>query len=89
MQQPRAYGLVEFGERFRGKVCFLTTADIQSTLPRGNEEEVREEVRLLVRHWCGPEGGLIVFNYGDPAGIGVRPDMTRIMFDEFVKRMMR
>lgn len=88
MQQPRAYGLVEFGERFRGKVCFLTTADIQSTLPRGVEEEVREEVRLLVRHWCGPEGGLIVFNYGDPSGIGVRPDMTRIMFDEFVKRMM-
>jgi len=87
MQQPRAYGLVSFGERFRGKVCFLTTADIQSTLPRGNADEVREEVRLLVRHWGTPDGGFIVFNYGDPAAIGVAPEMRQVMFDEFVAQM--
>jgi uroporphyrinogen-III decarboxylase len=29
MQQPRAYGITELGERFAGKVCFLTTADTQ------------------------------------------------------------
>ncbi len=85
MQQPRAYGLVEFGEEFRGRVCFLTTADIQTTLPRGNADEVREEVRLLVRHWSTPEGGLIVFNYGDPEALAVPPEMTRVMFDEFVR----
>lgn len=85
MQQPRAYGLVEFGEQFRGKVCFLTTVDIQSTLPRGIEEEVREEARQLVRHWSTPEGGLIVFNYGDPEALAVRSEMTEVMFDEFVK----
>lgn len=85
MQQPRAYGLVEFGEQFRGRVCFLTTADIQTTLPRGNAEEVREEVRLLVRHWSTPQGGLIVFNYGDPEALAVPPEMTRVMFDEFVR----
>lgn len=85
MQQPRAYGLVEFGEQFRGRVCFLTTADIQATLPRGNAEEVREEVRLLVRHWSTPQGGLIVFNYGDPEALAVPPEMTRVMFDEFVR----
>jgi uroporphyrinogen decarboxylase len=84
MQQPRAYGLVEFGDQFRGKVCFLTTTDIQTTLPRGIEEEVREEARLLVRHWSTPAGGLIVFNYGDPQALGVRPEMTRVMFEEFV-----
>jgi len=85
MQQPRAYGLVEFGEQFRGQVCFLTTADIQTTLPRGNPEEVRDEVRLLVRHWSTPQGGLIVFNYGDPEALAVPPEMTRVMFDEFVR----
>lgn len=85
MQQPRAYGLVEFGEEFRGRVCFLTTADIQSTLPRGNADEVREEVRLLVRHWSTPQGGLIVFNYGDAEALAVPPEMTRVMFDEFVR----
>ena len=85
MQQPQAYGLVEFGEQFRGRVCFLTTVDIQSTLPRGVEEDVREEARQLVRHWSTPSGGLIVFNYGDPEALAVRPEMTRVMFDEFVK----
>jgi uroporphyrinogen decarboxylase len=86
MQQPQAYGLVEFGERFRGKVCFLTTVDIQATLPRGVEEDVREEAGQLVRHWSTPEGGLIVFNYGDPEALAVKPEMTEVMFDEFVKR---
>jgi uroporphyrinogen decarboxylase len=87
MQQPQAYGLVDFGEQFRGKVCFLTTVDIQSTLPRGSEEEVRQEARQLVRHWSTPAGGLIVFNYGDPEALAVKPEMTRVMFDEFVKLM--
>lgn len=84
MQQPRAYGLVEFGQEFRGKACFLTTVDIQSTLPRGDADEVREEARLLVRHWSTPAGGLIVFNYGDPEALAVKPEMTEVMFEEFV-----
>lgn len=85
MQQPQAYGLVDFGRQFRGKVCFLTTVDIQATLPRGVEQEVREEARLLVRHWSTAAGGLIVFNYGDPAALGVAPEIDRAMFDEFVQ----
>jgi hypothetical protein len=85
MQQTRTYGLVEFGERFRGKVCFLATADIQSTMPRGVDEEVREEVRLLVRHWGTPAGGLIAFDYGDWGAVNVAEEMPRAMFDEFMK----
>lgn len=87
MQQSRSYGLVEFGERFRGKVCFAATVDIQTTMPRGVEEEVREEARLLAKHWGTAEGGLIVFDYGDWQAIGVRPEMPQIMFDEFAKLM--
>jgi uroporphyrinogen decarboxylase len=85
MQQPQAYGLVEFGREFRGKTCFLTTADIQATLPRGDAEEVRREVRQLVQHWSTPAGGLVVFNYGDPESLAVRPEMNRVMFDEFAR----
>jgi uroporphyrinogen-III decarboxylase len=87
MQQPRNYGLKEFGETFRGKVCFLATADIQTTLPGGNEEEVRREVRDLVRYWGVPEGGLIAFHYGDEEVLAVDPSMTVAMFDEFVRQM--
>jgi len=87
MQQTQSYGPVEFGEQFRGKVCFLATADIQSTMPHGVEQEVREEVRLLLRHWATPEGGLIAFDYGAWEALGVRPEMPRIMFDEFARHM--
>lgn len=87
MQQPQAYGIVELGERFAGQVCFLTTADIQKTLPSGDPEQVRAEVRQLVQHWSTPQGGLIVFNYGDPAALGVRPEMTRVMFAAFTELM--
>ena len=83
MQQPQAYDLVAFGHRFAGQVAFLTTADIQATLPTGNAELVRAEVRELVAHWSTPQGGFIVFNYGDPAALAVRPEMTEVMFREF------
>jgi uroporphyrinogen-III decarboxylase len=87
MQQSRTYGLVEFGEQFRGQVCFLATVDIQSTLPRGNEAEIREEARLLVRHWGTPAGGLIAFDYGEWEALGIQPEVPRIMFDEFARQM--
>jgi len=85
MQQSRCYGLVEFGQEFRGKVCFLATVDIQSTMPRGVEEEIREEARLLAKHWGTARGGLIAFDYGAWEAAGVRPEMPRIMFDEFAR----
>lgn len=88
MQQTRCYGLVEFGRQFRGKVAFLATVDIQTTLPRGIEAEIREEVRLLVEHWGTPAGGLIAFDYGDWKAVGVRPELPAVMFDEFVKHMV-
>jgi uroporphyrinogen decarboxylase len=87
MQQSQNYGLIEFGEQFRGQVCFLATVDIQSTLPRGVEEEIREEARLLVRHWGTPQGGLIAFDYGDWNALGVPSEAPAIMFDEFARQM--
>jgi len=87
MQQSQNYGLVEFGRQFRGKVCFLATVDIQSTLPRGNEQEIREEARQLVENWSTPEGGLIAFDYGDWTGAGVSEESYRIMFEEFMRLM--
>lgn len=85
MQQPKAYDLEAFGDQFHGTVCFLTTVDIQATLPRGVEADVRAEARELVHHWSTPAGGLIVFNYGDGQALGVPDRITRTMFDEFVK----
>lgn len=83
MQQPQAYGIEDFGKEFAGKVCFLTTVDIQATLPKGDPVSVRAEARKLVETWSVPEGGFIVFNYGDSEGIGVSDSIAEVMFKEF------
>ena len=87
MQQPRAYGIEQLGEQFGGKVCFLTTADIQATMPTGDHDKIRDEVRLLVDRWSTPQGGLIVFNYGFHGAIGTTAEATEVMFREFEKSM--
>ena len=89
MQQPRCYGIEELGRRFAGKVAFLTTTDIQATLPHGDEDEIRREAELLVRCWGTRDGGFIVFNYGDPSALGVKESAARVMFDAFVRVMQR
>jgi len=85
LQQPQLYGIAEIGKRFAGKVCFLTTADIQRTLPSGDPEKVRSEVRELVEKWSTPRGGLVVFNYGDPEALGVSSEMSEVMFRAFLE----
>jgi hypothetical protein len=87
MQQPQTYGIAEIGKRFAGQVCFLTTTDIQATLPSGDPDRIRAEAHELVERWSTPEGGFIVFNYGDPEALGVKPEMTEVMFQAFVERM--
>ncbi|MCD6365874.1 MAG: hypothetical protein J7M14_08365 [Planctomycetes bacterium] len=83
MQQPRAYGIEQIGRDFAGKVCFLTTVDIQATLPRQDPDAIRAEAGELVRHWATSDGGFIVFNYGSSEGIGVTDSTTEVMFKAF------
>jgi hypothetical protein len=64
-------------------VCFLTTVDIQSTLPGEDPDAIRDEARKLIENWSTPEGGFIVFNYGDSEGIGVDDAVAEVMFREF------
>jgi uroporphyrinogen-III decarboxylase len=89
LQQPRAYGIQEIGRQYAGEVCFLTTADIQATMPSGNLEAIRAEVRDLVENWSTPRGGFIVFNYGFDEAIGTTAEATETMFQEFKRSMYR
>ena len=85
MGQPQTYGIKEIGEFFAGKICFLTTVDIQATLPKEDSKAVRAEAKELVENWSTAEGGFIVFNYGDPEGIGVSETIAEVMFKEFYR----
>ena len=87
MQQPRAYGIDEIGSRFAGRIAFLATVDIQSTLPSNDPVAIRDEAHELVEKWGTPEGGFVVFNYGDPEGINVKDEMSTVMFEAFMEKM--
>jgi uroporphyrinogen decarboxylase len=85
LQQPRALGIDEIGRRFRGKICFYSTCDIQRTLPFGTDNELEAEAKELLEKWGTPQGGFIVYEYGDDAAIGVPAGRGRQMLQAFLK----
>jgi len=83
LQQPTNLGIEEIGRRYRGRICFLSLCDIQTTLPFGTEEDIRREAKLLLEHWATPEGGFILGDYGDGAAIGVSDERKMLMLRAF------
>ena len=83
-QQPHLLGIEATGRQFRGKICFASLCDIQSTLPFKNEAEIRAEAALLLEHWATPEGGFILIDYGDGNAIGVSLEVKRAMLEAFL-----
>ncbi len=84
LQQPRALGIKEVGDRYRGRITFQSLADIQATLPTGDRKRVAEDAEMLMSHWASQKGGFIFSDYGGDAAIGVKdPGIKRFMYDEF------
>ena len=83
LQQPRALGIEEIGQRFAGRICFESLCDIQATLPFKGAEAIREEARLLIERWSTPEGGFILSDYGDGAAIGTPLWKKEVMLEAF------
>jgi hypothetical protein len=71
LQQPRALGIKETGDRYRGRIAFSSLSDIQQTLPTGDLRQVEADAEMLMTHWATPAGGFIFSDYGDDAAIGV------------------
>lgn len=84
LQQPRALGIEQMGQRYRGRITFQSLADIQATLPTGDKRRIDEDAEALLTHWATPEGGFVFSDYGDDKAIGV-PDATvkPYMYDAF------
>jgi uroporphyrinogen decarboxylase len=84
LQQPRALGITEIGERYKGRICFESLADIQQTLPTGSRSAVDKDVDQLMHYWMSPEGGFVFSDYGDSGAIGVTdPDIKLYMYQRF------
>jgi hypothetical protein len=73
------------GRRYRGKICFETLCDIQKTLPRASEAQIRDEARRLLEHWSTPEGGFVLSDYGDGRAIGAPDVQKQIMWRAFTE----
>ncbi|MBI4580459.1 MAG: hypothetical protein HY718_12195 [Planctomycetes bacterium] len=84
-QQPNVVGIEEISRRYRGRICFETIVDTQSTLVRGTFDEIRVEARRLVEAWSTPEGGFIASDYNDAEAIGSTAERRRIMFEAFAE----
>ena len=84
LQQPRALGIEEIGEKFRGGICFASLCDIQHTLPFKDADEIRAEAELLLKHWATPDGGFILIDYGAGHAIGVNREKKLVMLDAFL-----
>jgi hypothetical protein len=84
LQQPKALGIEEIGQRFRGRICFASLCDIQHTLPFEDETAIREEAGRLLREWATPEGGFILIDYGAGHAIGVDQSKKATMLEAFL-----
>jgi hypothetical protein len=84
VQQPRALGIPQIGERYGGRIAFETLCDIQATLPTGDRDKIDRDVEELMSHWARPDGGLVFSDYGDNEAIGViDPDAKPYMYRRF------
>ena len=81
--QPRALGISEIGDLYRGRICFESIADIQCTLPTGNRSAIDKDIELLANHWISPKGGFIFTDYGNNHAIGIDdPDIKLYMYQK-------
>ncbi len=83
LQQPRALGIEEMGERYRGRITFESLADIQATLPSGDAARIEADARALAEHWMSAEGGFVLSDYGDGKAIGATPGAKMAMYRAF------
>jgi len=84
LQQPRALGIREMGDRYRGRITFESLADIQRTLPTDDPSRVDADAEDLMRYWASPAGGFVFSDYGDSKAIGVNdPQIKLYMYEKF------
>lgn len=85
-QQPRILGIEAFGSLYAGKVCFLSSCDIQHTLPRGTDAEIEQEARLLLSAWATDRGGFILEDdFDNDECLGIPMEKRKTMYQAFVK----
>ncbi|MCL2351091.1 MAG: hypothetical protein FWC55_01020 [Firmicutes bacterium] len=84
MDQQENMGLARLGA-FRGRLTFFSPVDIQKTMARGSEDEIRAYCREMAARLGAREGGFIPRWYTDPVGAGHTRRNINVMCEEFLK----
>jgi len=82
LDQQENMGLEQLS-RWRGKLTFYVPVDIQQTMVRGTDSDIRRYAREMGRCLGTPQGGFIPKWYGDPKGAGHAEAAIRAMGEEF------
>ncbi len=84
LQQPRALGIEEIADSYRGDIAFESLSDIQNTLPTGDPEKIEADAEALMTHWAGPDGGFLFSDYGNDEAIGINDEKVKpTMYEAF------
>lgn len=81
--QPRIFNVEELGARFRGRICFEATCDIQVTVPKDDKELIKKEAELLFNSLATERGGFMAADYHTPSAIGATTDTMKYMLEVF------
>lgn len=84
LQQPKLLGIEEIGNYFREKICFESNVDIQSTLPKGDFREIKDEIEILLKFLASEKGGFILTNIRTE-GNGITEESKQFMIETFRK----
>lgn len=80
--QPRVYDLDTLADTLRRhKAALWAPVDIQTVLPTGDRRLIEEEARRMVRTF---QGFLIMKNYSDLPGVGIRPEWDQWAYDAVI-----
>lgn len=82
ISQPNLYNIEKLGADFGGKVCFVCPVSYQTTAIFGNREDIRNEVKKLVKNLGSFNGGLIGY-VEEYASIGMSDENYRCCIDAF------
>ena len=81
--QPAVYDMPALGAKLKARRAALwAPVDIQKVLPTGDRDLIEGETRRLVDIFGG---GLILKNYPDLPGIGVKPEWDQWAYDEALR----
>jgi uroporphyrinogen decarboxylase len=83
--QPALYDMPRLAALFKErKAALWSPVDIQQILPTGDRAKIEAGARRMIDIF---EGGLICKNYGDLAGIGVKPEWDMWAYDAICRRV--